>query len=96
MGGPQDYITAFICLAAEDPRIRPVHITLFLALWHTWQSTGGALPIGIARADLMHLAKVSARQTYNAAIIELDAYGYIRYEPSYDPRVKSRVWLMTK
>jgi len=89
----QCHIATFITLAAADPRIRPVHISLFVALWHTWHGTGGGQPFGIARDAVMHLAKVSARQTYLAAMSELNNYGYIRYEPSYDPRVMSRVWL---
>lgn len=90
MQGP---LAAFCSLIADDMRIMPTHISMYVALWHAWQQNGSEGPVLIDKAMLMRAAKISARQTYHDALRSLHAFGYIRYEPSADPRVKSRVWL---
>lgn len=83
----------FIRLAADDPRVRHVHVTLFTALCFMWQKAGFVSPLPAVRRELMHYAKIGSRGTYNTCMNELHEYGYIRYEPEADPRKKSRVWM---
>jgi hypothetical protein len=41
----------------------------------------------------MKLAKISGVATYHKSIRELDEYGYIRYEPSYNRYKRSVIYL---
>ncbi|HWB27720.1 MAG TPA: hypothetical protein VG738_19730 [Chitinophagaceae bacterium] len=96
MGTPESMhspLDAFCALIVEDMRIMPTHISMYVALWHAWQQNGSEGPVLLDKAALMRAAKISARQTYHDALRGLHAFGYIRYEPSADPRIKSRVWL---
>lgn len=95
MTAAQYDFASFLVAAADDARLRHVHVVLYAALWRAWQNSGHPGPMPIARRDIMHIAKINSRYTYNTAINDLHDYGYIRYEPSADPRVKSRVWLIS-
>ena len=86
---------AIFCAAiADDCRIRPAHISLYVALLDAWRLQAYDAPVRISRGQVMKTAKFSSRATYNNAVKELHKYGYIIYLPSPDPRVKSRVWLV--
>ncbi len=86
-------LASFCALIAEDARITPTHISLYVALLNAWEIGGCVNPLLITRGVIMRAAKISARQTYNRAMNELNEYGYIKYLPSADPRVNSRVWM---
>ena len=86
-------LSSFCALIAEDVRITPTHISLYVALLNAWELEGCINPLLITRDVVMRAAKISARQTYNRAMHELNDYGYIGYAPSADPRVKSKVWM---
>lgn len=75
----------FLEVAGEDPRIRPVHICLYVALLDQWSRSGGLTSLPVRRETLMRTAHISARGTYHRALRELHEYGYIRYTPSFDP-----------
>lgn len=85
-------LAGFFALAADDPRVRAVHISLYLALLNEWQVQSFVNPVCIRREALMQTAKIKARYTYVTVINELQQWGYIRYLPSADPRVPSEVW----
>jgi hypothetical protein len=40
----------------------------------------------------MAFSKVASIATYHKCIKELDEYGYIRYQPSYHPKLGSQVY----
>jgi hypothetical protein len=82
----------FLTVAAEDPRITPVHISLYAAILHHYKMQGYKLPISIYSKDLMRLAKISAANTYHKYIQELHRYGFIQYLPSYNPMLGSLVY----
>lgn len=86
-------LEAFCLLMVDDLRIMPSHISMYVALWQAWKRNGCRDPVCIDKEALKRVAKISAKQTYNGVLRSLHAYGYIKYEPSADPRVKSRVWL---
>jgi hypothetical protein len=88
----QALLACFFDTAADDPRVRAVHISLYLALLNEWQVQAFASPVCIRRDVVMRAAKIKARHTYNTVINELREYGYIRYLPSADPRVPSEAW----
>lgn len=89
-GGP---LSDFFEAISEDARIRPTHISLYVALLQQCCSEGGKNPVVITRRALMSRAKISSRQTYNQGLRELHDYGYVRYVPSCHPLLGSLVYL---
>jgi len=86
-------LIAFFTAIREDPRINPVHISLFMAIMQHWNANNCKSPICVFSRDLMQLAKISGVATYHRSIRELDEYGYIKYEPSYNHFLGSLVYL---
>ena len=85
----------FFRAIAEDPRITPLHISLYMALLYLKDLR----PIGelhVYSCEVMRLAKISSPNTYRKGMRDLDAFGYMIFEPSFDPAQGSRVILAEK
>ena len=85
---PADALTVlenFLQRAQRDPRIGPVHISLYLGMWKLWRD-GGFMENGIRffSYQLLPLGKVSSCSTYHKAIRQLHVFGYICYAASYN------------
>ncbi|HTR29915.1 MAG TPA: hypothetical protein VMH27_11640 [Puia sp.] len=78
----------------EDPRISPVHISLYMAILHCWRAQGCRNPICVYAKDLMPVAKISGVATYHRSIRQLDEYGYIKYSSSRNHVLGSLVYLL--
>lgn len=76
----------------KDNRLLPTHLSLFTGLFVCWQRNDFISPFCVTRKTLMAFSKVASIATYHKCIKELDEYGYIRYEPSYHPKVGSQVY----
>lgn len=87
-------LTAFFCSIKDDSRISPVHISLFMAIIQFWKDNDYKSPICVFGHELMSLAKISGVATYHKSIHQLEEYGYIRYEPSYDRFVGSSIYII--
>jgi hypothetical protein len=88
----EEPLSRFFAAIAHDPRISFTHISLFAALVHYRQEHGFENPVQFFSHQLMRLAKISGTATYARIIRELDAYGYIRYEPSYKRNQGSKIY----
>jgi hypothetical protein len=91
-----NYIThmnGWIARVYDDDRLQSNHISLYLALFQFWNLNRFQTPIIIIREELMRLSKIGSANTYTKCIKQLDEWGYIRYEPSYNPMQGSRVHL---
>jgi hypothetical protein len=88
-----EILVKFLTLIESDPRIGPVHISLFVALWKKWIDNGYKQPLSFFRRDLVSVCKIAGFNTYHTSIRDLHEYGYIRYLPSYDPYRGSLVYL---
>jgi hypothetical protein len=75
-----------------DSRLVATHVSLFTALFICWQRDGFVSPFAISRKTLMAFSRIASIATYHKCIRELDEYGYIRYQPSYRPRLGSLAW----
>jgi hypothetical protein len=75
-----------------DSRLMATHISLFTGLFVQWQRSGFMSPFAVTRRELMAISKIASIATYHKCIRELDAYGYIRYQPSYHPKLGSQVY----
>jgi len=75
-----------------DERLLATHVSLFTALFIQWQRNSFTSPFPITRKELMGYSKIASVATYHKCIRELDEYGYIRYQPSFDPVKGSLVY----
>jgi hypothetical protein len=76
----------------KDDRLLTTHLSLFTGLFVCWQRNGFISPYSVTRKTLMAFSKVASIATYHKCIKELDEYGYIRYQPSYHPKLGSQVY----
>lgn len=86
-------LTNFVETAADDIRINCTHIAVYLAVLYQWDHNQGVNPISVCREDIMKIAKINARQTYNKTINDLHDFGYIRYIPSPNQFLKSLIYI---
>lgn len=89
--GNIEQLNSFIQAAAEDPRLLPTHISLYVILFFAWQKDEYKIPFAIDRKQIMHQAKISGRSTYQRCIKQLASYGYIKYMPSYNQYESSSI-----
>lgn len=78
-----------------DEKATPFHISLYMALFHKWNSAKFRNPISIARDDLMYLSKIGSANTYIKCLKELHSWGYIKYVPSHSYHVGSKIYMYT-
>ena len=78
-----------------DSRITPFHISLYMALFRRWNLNFFKNPVSVSRDELMKLSKIGSVNTYIKCLKELDTFGFIRYQPSYNPHRGSLVYLFT-
>ncbi len=77
---------------SKDERLSAMHVSLFTGFFVHWQRSGFTSPFSITRKTLMSYSKIASIATYHKCIRELDTYGYIRYQPSYHPKLGSQVY----
>lgn len=90
-----EHILNFIRSAKIDSRIRPLHISLYLALYQYWVQGDCTNPVLISRKRIMNTAKVKSIVSYHKGIRELCKFGYITYIPSYHPGIRTKVFLLS-
>lgn len=86
-------VVSFFELAEEDPRVRPGHLGLYIALLAECIRGGGANPFPISRPKIMRLAKINSRSTYTLIMRDLMQFGFIRYLPAQNGLSLSYVFL---
>jgi len=83
----------FLYKAANDDRLLPSHISLYMAMFYYSPGKPGD-HFQVSRKKLMRFSRIKSVATYHKCIKELVAYGYIDYQPSYDPYRASKVLLL--
>jgi hypothetical protein len=78
---------------SADERLTPHHISLYIALFQYWNSNHFKNPISIAREETMGTSKIGSINTYVKCLKELHEWGYIKYDPSFNPMKGSKVHL---
>jgi hypothetical protein len=66
---------------------------MYVSLFQFWNASRFKNPISISRSELMRVSKICSKATYHKCIKELNNYGYLRYEPSFNPIRGSLVYL---
>jgi len=80
---PKDIFEALYTNLLNDKRLSVCHCSIYMALILLWQKNELANPFPLSRKGIMELAHVHSIVTYHKCIGQLEAYGYIRYNPSY-------------
>lgn len=88
------HLTGFFNKVVNDYELNPTHISLYLALFHSWNINRFENPISITRNEMMRISKIFSKATYHKCINELHQRGYIIYEPSYNPFKGSLIWVI--
>ena len=79
---------------ASDIRLKPTHISLCIALCHAWVRSNFQNVFQVSRSKLMAASRIQSRATYHKVMKELQAFGYLKYTPSYHPIKGSSVGLI--
>jgi hypothetical protein len=85
----------FLKKAANDNRLLPSHISLFMALFFYSPDYAPEGSFRVCRRKLMRFARIKSVATYHKCIRELARFGYVVYSPSFDPYRASTVTLVT-
>jgi len=87
------HLSGFFEKVAKDKAINPTHVSLYISLFQFWNRSRFVNPISITREEIMRISKISSFTTYHRCLKALHDYGYIKYEPSFNPYKGSHVYL---
>lgn len=79
------HLTGFFIRISNEQTIYPTHISLYLALFQSWNINRFKNPITISREEMMKSSRIASKATYHKCIKELQALGFIEYLPSHNP-----------
>ncbi|MCT4643423.1 MAG: hypothetical protein N4A74_00445 [Carboxylicivirga sp.] len=80
---------------AEDQRIIPRHISMYMALFFLWNKFKFPEFIYINRNELMPLSKIGSMKYYHLTLNELNEWNYVQYQPSRSAYKSSCVKILT-
>lgn len=87
-------LTAYLHKIVADNRLKPVHVSLSLAICDTWINNHFEQPFRISRCELMRASRIRSYATYHKVLKELQRFGYLKYTPSYHPVKASTIYLL--
>ena len=76
------HLTGFFSRIANEEAIFPTHISLYLALFQSWNVNRFKNPISISRDEMMKVSRIASKATYHKCIKELQLLGFIDYLPN--------------
>ncbi|MGL2993486.1 transcriptional regulator [Flavobacterium sp. TSSA_36] len=79
------HLSGFFQKIIYDTDLNPTHVSLYMALFQTWNINRFQNPISITRNEMMRISKIYSKATYHKCINDLHAKEYIIYEPSHNP-----------
>ncbi|WP_288437219.1 hypothetical protein [uncultured Chryseobacterium sp.] len=88
------HLTAFHEKVAQDDKLNPSHISLYLVLFQFLSFSIFRNPVSISRDEVMQISKIHSKATYHKCLKNLHSSGYIDYQPSYNPFVGSQVLML--
>jgi hypothetical protein len=71
----------FYYLVERDKRLKPWHISLYIALFNTWNKYHFTPVFRISRDLLMNGSHIGNKNTFAKTLKQLHEYGYIIYQP---------------
>jgi len=88
------HLSAFFNKIVHDTDLNPTHVSLYMALFQSWNLNRFQNPISITRNEVMRISKIFSKATYHKCVNELHQKGYIIYEPSHNPFKGSLVYVI--
>jgi hypothetical protein len=76
------HVRAVMYKMEADSRITALHVSLYWALFQTWNEHRFQHPMRIYRDEMMARAKLRTRKAYATGMRELAEWNYITYDPS--------------
>lgn len=89
------HLAVFFEKAADDKRLNPSHISLYMSLCQSWNCNKFSNRISISRTEIMKSSKINSKATYHKCLKALHEHGYIKYQPSYNPYRGSHVLIIS-
>src|SRR5687768_15560143 len=87
-------ITDLINQVNLDERLKPLHLSMCMALCNCWIKNRFKASYNVSRRQLMKSSRIHSTATYHRIIKDLQNFGYVQYEPSYHPVRGSRISLV--
>lgn len=87
-----NYLSDFFYAIGCDPRVSITHIGVYAALLQYRIQNNFVNPIHAFSHEIMEIAKLSSAFTYLKCVKELNDYGYIKYEPSFNRKKGSKIY----
>lgn len=87
------HLSGFFQKIIYDTDLNPTHVSLYMALFQTWNINRFQNPISITRNEMMRISKIYSKATYHKCINELHTKEYIKYEPSHNPFKGSLIYV---
>ena len=79
--------------ASQQPHFFPTHLSMLIALVQCSNHEDVKLPFNVSRKTLMRFSRIKSVSTYHKNITELKESGFIKYKPSWHPKLGSEVML---
>ena len=76
------HLTAFFEKVSQDYDLNPTHISLYVAMFQSWNYNRFQNPVSICRGEMMRISKIGSLTMYHNCLKKLEDKGYIKYEPS--------------
>jgi hypothetical protein len=83
------HLNNFFLKIPEDKRLKTTHVSLYLALFHTWNNARFSKEFFINRNEIMQQSRIGSKGTYHKCITDLSVWEYLKYTPSYNPQLGS-------
>lgn len=87
------HLSGFFQKISYDTDLNPTHVSLYMALFQTWNVNRFQNPISITRNEMMRISKIYSKATYHKCINDLHSKEYIKYEPSHNPFKGSLIYV---
>tara|TARA_R110002051_G_scaffold224048_1_gene287263 strand:+ start:12494 stop:13246 length:753 start_codon:yes stop_codon:yes gene_type:complete len=71
--------------------LNSTHISLYNALFLIWNECGYDTELSINRNDVMKLSKIGSANTYTKCLKDLDKAKILKYKPSHNPLIGSKI-----
>lgn len=76
------HLNAIFKKIERDKRLKPTHISLYMALFNLWNKNLFTTWFQLDRDNLVAHSKIYSKSSYYRGLKELQAYGYLIYNPS--------------
>jgi leucyl/phenylalanyl-tRNA--protein transferase len=69
------HLSAFFNKIVQDTDLNPTHVSLYMALFQSWNLNRFQNPISITRNEVMRISKIFSKATYHKCVNELHQKG---------------------